>query len=77
MVDGVDGGGHERRTREALGGEDSRHPHMPAVSGRFAPCGRRRFPSSSDRSWCRNPIDAFLLARLEAEGLRPATQPIA
>lgn len=26
-------------------------------------------PAVRDRSWCRNPIDAFVLARLEAEGL--------
>lgn len=34
-------------------------PKMPAI------------PSVRNRSWVRNPIDAFILARLEAEGLSP------
>ena len=38
----------------------------------------RRFGPSSRRSrtpgWCRNPIDRFILARLEAEGLSPSPQ---
>jgi hypothetical protein len=29
-------------------------------------------PAVKDPSWARNPIDLFILARLEAEGLRPA-----
>jgi hypothetical protein len=28
-------------------------------------------PPVHDRTWCRNPVDAFVLARLEKEGLRP------
>ncbi len=31
-------------------------------------------PPVADRSWPRNPIDHFVLARLEAEGLRPTAQ---
>jgi hypothetical protein len=31
-------------------------------------------PSSSDRTWPRNPIDAFVLAVLEAKGLKPAPE---
>ncbi|MEX2286691.1 MAG: DUF1553 domain-containing protein [Planctomycetaceae bacterium] len=29
-------------------------------------------PDVADKSWVRNPIDAFVLARLEAEGLKPS-----
>ncbi|SVE54206.1 uncharacterized protein METZ01_LOCUS507060, partial [marine metagenome] len=31
-------------------------------------------PRASDHSWTRNPIDRFVLARLEKEGLRPAPE---
>ena len=34
-------------------------------------------PAVRDRSWPRTPIDAFVLARLEAEGLGPARRPTA
>ncbi len=37
----------------------------------FRPVRTPTLPVVSDRSWSRSPIDAFLLARLEAEGLRP------
>jgi hypothetical protein len=33
---------------------------------------RPAIPAVKDASWVRNPIDAFILARLEQEGLRPA-----
>jgi len=35
---------------------------------------RPEIPAVKDRSWARNPIDAFILARLEALGLRPALE---
>ncbi|HXE53760.1 MAG TPA: DUF1549 and DUF1553 domain-containing protein [Tepidisphaeraceae bacterium] len=35
---------------------------------------RSALPQVKDRSWCRNPIDYFVLARLEKEGLHPAPQ---
>jgi hypothetical protein len=31
-------------------------------------------PTVKDRGWCRTPVDAFVLARLEKEGLRPAPE---
>ncbi len=37
----------------------------------FRPLSRPPLPAMRDRSWPRTPIDAFVLARLEAEGLRP------
>src|SRR5688500_3439379 len=36
------------------------------------PLRRPAIPAVKNREWARNPIDAFVLARLEAEGLRPA-----
>jgi hypothetical protein len=30
------------------------------------------FPAAADRAWGKNPIDAFILARLKKEGLRPS-----
>jgi hypothetical protein len=38
------------------------------------PVVRPTVSTVNDGAWCRNPIDAFLLARLEAEGLRPAPE---
>ena len=43
-------------------------------TGRSSRRSARRFPGSSDRDWVRNPIDAFILARLEREGLAPAPE---
>src|SRR5205823_2646233 len=31
-------------------------------------------PAVKDATWVRNPIDAFILAKLEADGLRPSPQ---
>ncbi|WP_442508482.1 PSD1 and planctomycete cytochrome C domain-containing protein [Novipirellula sp. SH528] len=38
----------------------------------FHPPTRPTPPTPSDANWCRNPIDAFVLSRLEKEGLRPS-----
>lgn len=38
----------------------------------FQPVKRPDVPRVSDPGWVRNPIDAFVLARLEREGLKPA-----
>src|SRR6476646_6338168 len=32
------------------------------------------FTSPADRTWVRNPVDAFILARLKKEELRPSAQ---
>src|SRR5262249_23181408 len=47
------------------------------VRGRLNPGGGRRAgpaapPAVADAGWARTPVDAFLLAKLEAAGLRPA-----
>jgi mono/diheme cytochrome c family protein len=38
----------------------------------FQPVKRSAIPSVKNAAWVKNPIDAFLLARLEAKGLKPA-----
>lgn len=40
----------------------------------FLPPQRPSLPLVTNKGWVRNPIDAFLLARLEAEGLQPAPE---
>jgi hypothetical protein len=40
----------------------------------FLPPRRPALPAVKDGGWVRNPIDAFILARLEATGLRPAPE---
>ena len=37
----------------------------------YQPLARPTLPNTSDRSWIKNPIDAFILARLDAAGLTP------
>src|SRR5262245_34851997 len=39
----------------------------------WKPPVRRLPPAVKDRDWVRNPIDAFVLAKLEAAGLKPAS----
>ncbi len=40
----------------------------------YRPAKRPDVPAVKGRSWVRNPVDAFLLARLEAKGLAPAPE---
>lgn len=40
----------------------------------FQPLANPAPPSVADQTWIRNPIDAFVLARLEAKGIEPAQQ---
>jgi hypothetical protein len=40
----------------------------------FQPVQRPAPPEVSDRQWVRNPIDLFVLAKLEREGLKPAPE---
>ncbi|MCY3776706.1 MAG: DUF1549 domain-containing protein, partial [Candidatus Aminicenantes bacterium] len=40
----------------------------------FHPPGRPEPPSVSDPDWVRNPIDRFVLARLDAAGLKPSPE---
>src|SRR5262245_12065017 len=54
---------------EATGGEIP-----PAHKDHWAwkPPVRAPLPAVRDAAWCRNPLDVFILAKLEAAGLRPA-----
>jgi len=40
----------------------------------FVPPKRPALPDVRNKAWCRNPIDAFILARLEKEGLAPSPE---
>jgi mono/diheme cytochrome c family protein len=40
----------------------------------FRPVARPREPAVQDVGWVRNPIDSFILARLEKEGLKPSPE---
>lgn len=40
----------------------------------FVPPKRPSIPEVRNAAWCRNPIDAFILARLEKEGLAPSPE---
>ena len=40
----------------------------------FIPPRRPELPEVTDPAWCRNPIDRFILARLEAEHLKPSPE---
>jgi hypothetical protein len=54
----------------------SARPERPAVPPEqhwaFQPVRRPAVPAVRDRAWVRTPIDAFVLARLEKAGLKPA-----
>jgi hypothetical protein len=50
----------------ACGAGDDKGPAWPLV-----PLTRPAVPPVRDRAWVRNPLDAFVLARLERAGLRP------
>ncbi|MEC7556679.1 MAG: DUF1549 domain-containing protein, partial [Planctomycetota bacterium] len=38
----------------------------------YTPVARVPAPTVKDTSWCRNPLDRFVLAKLESHGLSPA-----
>ena len=40
----------------------------------FQPPKRPALPDVTDKDWCRNPIDRFVLARLEKEGIIPSPE---
>ena len=49
-------------------------PASAATHWSFQPIERPLRPTVSDPSWVRNPIDSFVLARLDQEGLRPSPE---
>lgn len=54
-------------TRRPTASEEERPTHWA-----FQPVSTPTPPSTHDATWARNPIDQFILARLEKEGLRPS-----
>ena len=57
------------------GGPSSAGTRPPPDADRhwsFQPLARPRIPAVRNEAWVRNPVDAFILARLEARGLKPA-----
>jgi hypothetical protein len=57
----------------ASGGEQSARDGKPAATHwAFVKTGHPQPPAAHDSGWVRNPIDQFILARLEKEGLHPA-----
>jgi hypothetical protein len=59
--------------------EEPAPPEPPIVAGdrehwSFRPPQRSDPLAVEDAGWCRTPIDRFILARLEADGLRPAPE---
>jgi mono/diheme cytochrome c family protein len=47
---------------------------VPPTHWAFVPPGRPAIPTPRGLCWTENPIDCFLLARLEREGIRPSDQ---
>ena len=54
--------------RKQDAGDPSRH-------WAFQPIRRPAEPAVSDPSWVRNPVDSFILARLDRQGLKPSRKP--
>jgi cytochrome c553 len=55
------------KAASAGGGRDA--PHWA-----FQPLSHPAVPAVKDAAWCRSPLDRFVLAKLEAAGLRPAPE---
>jgi hypothetical protein len=59
---------------------DERNPIVRIFGGQrldlwsFRPVGRVEPPAVKNRRWVRNPIDAFILARIEGAGLKPSPE---
>src|SRR2546423_1925205 len=49
-------------------------PSQPSSHWAFQPPARPKIPPVKDRNWMRNPIDAFVLARLEKEKIKPSPE---
>ena len=52
----------------------SRADFQSAIHWSFQPPRRPKVPTVKNKSWVRNPIDAFILARLEKEGIQPSPE---
>ena len=67
----LDRPGHSRSDRGDRGSDRKR---QPSDHWAFRPVVRPPLPPVRDMSWVRNPIDRFILARLERHGIRPAPE---
>ncbi len=52
----------------------SRDRHASARHWAFQPLVHAPLPQVRQASWCRNPLDRFVLSQLEAQGLKPASR---
>ncbi|QEH34843.1 Planctomycete cytochrome C [Aquisphaera giovannonii] len=71
------GGGEAGAVKAAAAGASpkSRYDFAKArTQWAYRPIRRQAPPAVKDASWCRSPIDAFVLARLEAAGLSPSPE---
>ncbi|MBM3775423.1 MAG: DUF1553 domain-containing protein [Acidobacteria bacterium] len=55
-----------------MGGTEAPKPRRGQNHWAFRPRSRPQQPAVKQRGWVRNPIDAFILARLEQQGFAPA-----
>lgn len=58
----------------ALWGEEAAPERAVARHWSLAPIGNPAIPAVANQAWCRNPIDRFILARLEREGISPSPE---
>ena len=50
----------------------SAKPSQPAQHWAYQPVQRPAAPAVQNKSWVRSPIDALVLARMEAKGVKPS-----
>ncbi len=62
----------------SMGAPDAHESRRPTIAREklwaYQPIQRAAVPVVEDTGWCRDPIDAFILTRLEKEGLGPAPE---
>ncbi len=63
-----------RRRRSSSSGPGSTRARTGRSTGRSSRQRRKRRPAVKLESWVRTPVDRFILARLESEGLTPARE---
>ncbi len=69
----IEGGATWQPAPTAVAGRDA-GDERGGTHWAFSPVGNRNPPAVRDEAWASNEIDAFVLARLETEGLRPTSQ---
>jgi hypothetical protein len=69
----IDGGANWPKSQNAQEAASSQ-PRKAGLPWSFQPVERPQPPAVRNRQWVRNPIDAFVLARLESEKLEPSPE---